>query len=226
MSILQPNELIHRKKSLEKRLKAHGIDTFEVTNLPYVDETKETFADTKEVGKRIMILYSLAVSVHNPEFKRPIIDWMQLENLWDAASPSEKSYLESEENEYAELISFSWKFEAAYVLAWAVGIVREQLHPCGQANDTQTEDFSKNVPAIGDNLQSFLEKLHYIDKSEIYLENLFNELATAYFRDLLLNGNEDKTDINRLASFERHTALNWLRGFGGIREWNEVDTST
>jgi hypothetical protein len=212
--------------SLEKRLKTHGLDSFNVTHLPYVDETKETFADTKEVGKRIMILYSIAVSVHNPEFKRPIINWMKLENLWDAVSPSEKSFLESEQNNYDELISFSWKFEAAYVLAWAVGIVREQPHPGEQADYLQTEDFSKNVPAIGDNLQSFLEKLQYINKSEIYLENLFNELATAYFRDLLVNGNEDKTNINRLASFERHTALNWLRGFGGIREWDEIDTST
>jgi hypothetical protein len=74
--------------------------------------------------------------------------------------------------------------------------------------------------------------LEYRSLDEIYEENLLNELATSYFRDLLFNGKEDATTINRAISFERHKTLNWLRTFyEGDDEvtgelWDDVDTST
>lgn len=46
---------------------------------------------------------------------------------------------------------------------------------------------------------------------------MYGEL-TSYFRDLLFNGETDKTKINLGISFERHVVLNWLRKFMDIEE--------
>lgn len=78
----------------------------------------------------------------------------------------------------------------------------------------------------------FLSQLKYRNFEEVYEENLLNELITSYFRDLMFNGNNDLTRINRSVSFERHKVLNWLRTYfeeeaevsGEL--WDNTDTST
>ncbi|MEB2778370.1 DUF4272 domain-containing protein [Algoriphagus sp. D3-2-R+10] len=88
------------------------------------------------------------------------------------------------------------------------------------------------MPAIGDSLSLFLTNLEFRDFDEIYEENLVNEMATTYFRDLMFNGKKDETKINRYTSFERHQVLNWLRTFYDSESetvgelWDEIDTST
>ena len=78
----------------------------------------------------------------------------------------------------------------------------------------------------------FLSEVEYRSFDEIYEENLLNEMATSYFRDLIFNGKKDETKINRNTSFERHEALNWLRTSYDDHEeitgelWDNVDTST
>jgi len=182
--------------------------------------------DPIEAGKRIMILYAVAHSVHNPKDRVKLRDWLKEIGLWKETSPKEKALFEGRVKVEKELAAFSWQIEAAYILAWALGLVKEQPSPEEQMTEEQMETFVKNLPPLGSNLDSFYTGLQYIDRSEIHLENLFHELATAYFRDLLFNGNEDTTNIDRMASFERHKALNWLRSFGGMTEWDETDTST
>jgi len=71
-----------------------------------------------------------------------------------------------------------------------------------------------------------LKDLTFRTLGEIFDENILNELAITYFRDLYFNGNQDETQINRMVNFERHRTLNWVRKFQGIEEWDDTDTST
>lgn len=82
------------------------------------------------------------------------------------------------------------------------------------------------VPALGEKLGEFLNNFDYRNTAEIYDENLFHELATTYYRDLMFSGKDDESDIDRDVSFLRHKTLNWLRRFMDIKEWDETDTST
>lgn len=79
---------------------------------------------------------------------------------------------------------------------------------------------------IGKDPQLFLNTLTYRDKEEIFIENITNEMITWYLRDRMLSGREEELKINPAVSFERHFALNWVRKFSEISEWDETDTST
>ncbi|MCU0347257.1 MAG: DUF4272 domain-containing protein, partial [Saprospiraceae bacterium] len=107
-----------------------------------------------------------------------------------------------------------------------VNIIDKAPKPTYQISEDEIEDFISKVPEIGEELEEFLLNLNYRKLDEIIDENLFHELATSYFRDLLFNKKDNTSDIDIEVSFLRHRTLNWVRIFMGIKEWHETDTST
>ena len=217
---------IERKDRLEDRLSKHGITETKITYLPYLEFDDDTFASPFESGCRMMILYALAYTASQIDDREKIVDWLRKGNLWTHVSPNEKEFFEGKVTDEQRIIDFSWEGEGAYILAWALNIIKDTPTPTEQVSEEQLDNFTNAVPPLGTSLTDFLSKLSYRDTAEIYDENLFHELATAYFRDLLFNGNEDKSNINRGVSFIRHRTLNWLRRFSEIADWDETDTST
>ncbi|MBA4057029.1 MAG: hypothetical protein C0490_20105 [Marivirga sp.] len=218
--------LIDRRTRLENQLKDRGISGYEVKYLPYLEFDESSFATAYEVGVRMIILYSCAYVAHNLDETEATAYWLRQEKLWPDVSPEEKKLFTGEIKDEDNLIDFSWRLEAAYTLAWALKLVKELHPPTSQIDEEQMTDFQANMPNIGDKLSSYLNNLSLRDKGEIFDENVFNELATTYFRDLLFNGKTDTTDIDRSVSFERHIVLNWVRRFSDIAEWDDTDTST
>lgn len=223
---MMDKDSIKRKKSLEARLVSGGITDLKIQYLPYLDFDPESFASPFEVGCRIMILCAVNYAVHHPEDKPHLIKWLKNQDIWEHVSPSELPLFEGESLDQSSMVEFSWKIEAAYVLAWSLGLVSELTPNCAPMTEAQCDEFSTNIPALGDDLSVFLKGIKLIDKTQIIDENLFNELATTYFRNLYFNGKKDNSDIDRIVSFERHKSLNWLRRFSDIEEWDETDTST
>jgi hypothetical protein len=217
---------IDRKHRLENRLSTHGITETKITYLPYLEYDETTFASPFESGCRMMILYALAYTASQIDDREKIVTWLKRENLWTHVSPNEKDFFEGRVTDEQKIIDYSWEGEGAYILAWALNIIKDTPTPTEQVSEEQLDMFTNAVPPLGTTLTDFLLSLSYRDIAEIYDENIFHELATAYFRDLLFNGNEDKTDIDRGISFIRHRTLNWLRRFSDIQEWDETDTST
>ncbi|MEX6690664.1 DUF4272 domain-containing protein [Danxiaibacter flavus] len=215
-----------RKKRIEHKLRMHGISDTSITFLRYLMFDNKAFATPYEVGCRIMILYAIVYAVEEPAKKDGIANWLKNENIWQHIGYKEAEYLEGAEANQEQLNEFSWQLEAAYILAWSLNLVKELPSPSSSATDMQLEDFFGNVAPLGGSIQDFLNNLSYRNPEEIFEENIFYELTTSYFRDLLFNGKEDTTDIDRTAAFERHKALNWLRRFMDIKEWEETDTST
>ncbi len=218
--------LTNRKERIEKRLRKHGISDTSITFLRYLMFDEKSFATPYEVGCRIMIICAIVYTIEEPTYMEAVAEWLKSQGIWTQVGYGEAQYLEGNETDQEQINEFSWQLEAAYILAWALSMVREKPSPSGTATDEQMEEFLASVPAIGDNLSDFLNSLFYRSIEEIFEENIFYELTTAYFRDLLFNGKQDTTDINRAAAFERHKALNWLRRFMDIKDWEETDTST
>lgn len=219
-------DLMRRKKNLEDRLVSLGITNYKIKHLPYLDFTKEKFQSPYESGCRLLILYGISYAIHNLDDREKIISWFKREKLWDKVSKKEKDLLNTKTLNEDALIELSWRMEAAIVLAWALNILDKINSIDIDVTDETMEDFVKNMPELGNPTKDFLSELKFRGLEEIYEENLLNELATTYFRDLMFNGKSDETKINRMISFERHYALNWLRKFSGIEEWDETDTST
>lgn len=215
-----------KKKRLESRLIEYGIQNYRVSHLPYLDHADEEFQSPYEAGCRMMILYSVGYAVHNLGYRRQIIEWLQSEGIWDKVAPSEMAFLQNPAPDESLLMEFSWRIESALTLGWCLKKLIHLPKLTNNNNEADIDEFQRSVPEIGTPLKTFLAHLSFRDMDEIYEENLLNEIATRYFRDLMFSGNRDNTSINRHTSFERHQTLNWLRQFGGISEWDETDTST
>ena len=219
-------ELLERRKRIISRLKERGISSFEIPHLPYLHLDDSSFATPHETGIRMIILYSCAIVANNPGEREKVQDWLVQENLWSQVSPKEKKLFEGEIADEELLNRFSWNIEAFYALAWALNITPILYPPIREIEESEFEEVQSKMPKVGDSTSTFLAGLNYRDKSEIFEENILNEIATTYFRDLMFNGEDDTTDINRLVSFERHVAFNWVRRFSDISDWDKTDTST
>lgn len=217
---------IARKDRLEDRLSMHGITQTKITYLPYLEFEDDMFASPFESGCRMMILYALAFTESQMDERVKVVKWLKEENLWAHVSQNEKEFFEGNVIDEQTIIDFSWEGEGAYILAWALNIIKETPTPTEQVTEEQLDIFTNVVPSIGAPLTSFLSNLSYRDTAEIYDENIFHELVTSYLRDLFLKNNKDKSDIDRRVSFIRHRTLNWLRRFSEINDWDDTDTST
>lgn len=219
-------ETVHRKKQLEARLAKHGIGDYHVTHLPYLDFDDKTFATPYETGCRMLIFYAGAYVAGEPDDRHAIVDWVKNENLWEHVSFNEQEFFIGNVTDEESITKISWQTENAYILAWALNLIKETPTPTSQITQEQLDDFMSKVPQLGSDLGEFLSNLKYRDTAEIYDENLFHELATSYFRDLRFSGKENASDIDKSISYIRHKTLNWLRHFQGISDWEETDTST
>jgi len=219
-------DIMNRKERLEARLDKHGIKEHRVNYLPYMEFDDATFKTPYEAGCRMMILYVVAYTAMALEEREGIAGWLKRENLWPHVAPSERELFEGKVHDEQKLIDFSWDGECAYILAWALGLVTEAPSPSCPIDEQQLDEFVACMPALGDELGGFLNILSYRARAEIYDENLFHEMATTYFRDLIFNGREDASDIDRNVSYKRHYTLNWLRRFMDIDAWDDTDTST
>jgi len=221
-----------KKKSLESRLISYGIKNYRVGYLPYLDHTNEKFQSEYEAGCRMMILYAISTVAHNLAERDTLIGWFKDEKIWDKVSPNEREFLIDLTPNEKTLMDMSWRIEGALTLGWCLKNTESLPRLDNDKNDKSFEELQQNLPEIGEALTPFLTQLKYRDFDEIYEENLLNEMATTYFRDLMFNGKKDKTRINRFTSFERHYVLNWLRtqyadtGETTGESWDETDTST
>lgn len=219
-------ELKSRKKKLEARLIALGIKNYRVSHLPYLDYSKVDFQSPYDVGCRLIILDAISYSVQNLKDRPKIIEWLKKEKLWGKVSSNESSFLKQKKPNEDTLIDLSWRIESFFLLGWVLNLF-DNLHDITQeTTEEEIEVFVSSVPELGAETKDFLTTLKFRPLDEIYEENLLNELATTYFRDLMFNDKSDETQINRIVSFERHQTLNWVRKFQGINEWDDTDTST
>ena len=205
--------LQRRKIRIEERLKTHGISETSISFLRYLMFDEKEFATPYEVGCRIIIIYAIAFTIEEQTKKQSVVDWLKRESIWEKVGYREAQYLEGNETEEEQINDFSWQMEGAYILAWTLNLIKEPPSPKVPVDEKQIEHFCSTVPPLGTKLGDFLGNLNFRKTEEIFEENIFYELTTAYFRDLLFSGKEDSTEINRIAAFERHKALNWLRRY-------------
>ncbi len=220
-------QLQERKKKLEKRLSEFGLTDYKISSELYLKYDEKNFASSTEIAKRLIILYSIFYGSTNIDKIPRIKDWLIKVNLWTEVSDTEKMFFEGTIEDEEKIEEFAWSIEKAYILAWTLNIVSEKPLPIDQITDKQFDDFVLNIPEIGtENLSEFITSQHLREFDEIYDENLFNEIATTYLRDLFFDGKKNKTKLDPNAIFERHYTLNWVRRFSGITDWDETDTST
>ena len=145
----------------------------------------------------------------------------KLPRAFEALSPVESEFLASEQPERQDIVNHGWRYEALFVLEWALGLFDELRFP----------DALCDVPAVARALfdqdqEALLKRASLRPTSEI-LDALDLHLRLHWLaREAIHNQNrEPPAGLDAGVLQERRHALNWLVRFEDA-DWDDVDTPT
>jgi hypothetical protein len=211
-------EQIERKLRSEKRLAAEGVPLNK--HLPAIEsETQAKHRTREEVANRAMAL--LVVAMHGSTPDKAMADKLIRQyRLANYLSPSEREFIAAATPSDRDRVNFSWRFEAANALFWALGYV-DKLDKPTKACDP----IVLIKPMQSRTAEQFIADAKLRPLKEI-LDNA--DLIYRYrwaLVDARVNDRVEPAGLNGSVALERHVALNWLIGYMD-QEWDEISTDT
>jgi len=220
-----PRDARDRQVRSEEELSQFGVRT-PATLPPVVSETEVVLRAPSEVARRALALFVVALraeSLMSPELtvaelreKRPL--------AFRALTPKECVFLNNEAPDQEQITNFVWRYEALWILAWALGLVEVLCYP----SETCDVDFLSKTFLESDE-QALVEKAKLLPT-----ETLLDALDLHFRLHWLVRQRQDGkpadgemggSDLDPGVVLERHHALNWLVQHGGA-EWDDVQTPT
>jgi len=139
-------------------------------------------------------------------------------------SPLEKEFLTNRMDDKHEQIQFSWHYERAWVLLWALGYIGELPYPSAQWDGNIAEFITgKSIAQLVDGAKPRAMS-EVLDANEV-IYNLHWAV-----RDAQLNNKPVPKNLDGGVVMERHHALNWLIGYSGgdyrAQDWDDITTDT
>jgi len=212
-----PEEARQRKYRSEAVLQAEGVrvNLF----LPVIETEGEIKKRTKEeVAYRVMAL--LAVAFKGAGMEQPVVDELIADHsIKEHFTPEERAFIEDPSPTSQTSDRFAWRFEAAWVLLWALGYEQELSKPIAIGDPGKAMGFLTERGA-----GQFVADAQLRTPSEIL------DQADLVYRydwaavDARLNGRREPS-VNGEITMERHHALNWLIRYNDA-EWDDVTTDT
>lgn len=218
MNTNSPNEAILRKERSEAILSKEGVPLNK--HLPGIETEDECKRRTKEeVGYRALALLTVAVKGEGLEQKivdRVIADF----KLSGHFTPKEQAFISEPNPMQRDRVQFSWRYEAAWTLLWALGYVRSLGKPDHICDVAMAVGFMKDRGTD-----------RFIAEAKLRpLADLLEEADRIYryhwaIVDARLKGQAAPAKLEPGVTLERHYALNWLIGYME-QEWDEISTDT
>ena len=211
-------EALQRKARSESVLSAEGVPVNRF--LPAIETEKDaTHRSKDEVAYRALAL--LVVAVKGEGLEQAIVDRVVKDyELEKRFTPKEKAFIHSPSPSERDRIQFAWRYEAAWVLLWALGYVEKLEKPTNICDVPRAVEFMKQRSAgqfVADaKLRSVSEILDQADRIYRY------HWAVV---DARVNGKEAPAGLQSGVTLERHYALNWLIGYME-QEWDDISTDT
>jgi hypothetical protein len=213
--------LLLRKEKLETRLANYGLDNA-ITDIGVLDETQYNFVDPTQAAERLLILLAVSYAAYNFSESEKVMNWLKKENIWPAVSDREKEFFRNPDPEEEEKQGLSWRFETAYMLAWALGKVSVPPDPRSECGEKHIQEFLQHIPPVGSPAEEFLFDPQFRTLADISDENHFYEIATVYYKNIRVLDKENTSSVHEKASFERCVALAWLRSSGSGSDWDTI----
>lgn len=212
-----PGEALDRKHRSEALLATEGVPI--LPSLPVIESEAESRRRTKEeVTQRavgVIIVASRGLGLSQRAMNN-MIDHFDAETFF---TPKERVFRGSPASSQQELAQFSWRFEAACVLMWALGYIDELGRPDHQCDPERVSGILiENGPAIFQRAR--LRPQHeLLDAADlIYRYDWAVVEARRHNRPMPAGLDPDVV-------VERHHALNWLIGYAD-QEWDDISTDT
>jgi hypothetical protein len=142
-----------------------------------------------------------------------------------ALTPKEQAFLNDAAPDQQQITNFAWRYEALWLLAWALGLVEELCYP---SETCDVGILSKTLLALDE--EALLKNVKLLP-TETLLDALDLHFRLHWLvrqrqqDDKPSNGEMGGSDLDPGVVLERHHALNWLVHHGGA-EWDDVQTPT
>ncbi len=216
----QPDQLyqdqVLRKEWAEGVLREHSVRIN--PHLPCIEgEAQTTPRGVTAVAGRLLALTIVALKGEGMAQARveEIIAERGAEGLF---SPQERAFIDDPEPDEHTRIQFCWRYEAAWVMLWALRFTGAPLsYPDGICDVAELVQTVRDTPDLA---------VHGMQSTN----NLLNEADLIYrchwaVRQASLDGEEPSGGLMQGVVMERHYALNWLIGYGE-QDWDDVSTDT
>lgn len=205
-----------RKQWAEGILEEQGVPIN--THLPCIEgEVQARVPSVHEVANRLLALCVVAVKGQGMD-QAEVEAIIEARNVRPLLTPKERAFIDDPAPSEHDCIQFVWRYEAAWVLFWALNFTPGPLsYPDSICDVDQMLDTVRDTPNLTVN------GLHSTN-------NILNEADMIYryhwaVRDAQINGQDIPANLNASVVLERHYALNWLVGYMGA-DWDDISTDT
>jgi len=205
-----------RKQWAETVLEEQGVPINR--HLPCIEgEAQARIPSVSAVAERLQALCIVAVKGHG-RAQAEVDSIIAARNIGPLLTPKERAFIDDPAPSEHERIQFVWRYEAAWVLFWALNFAPGPLtYPDGICDVDLLLDTVRDTPDL---------RVHGLQSSN----NILNEADMIYryhwaVRDAQINGEDIPADLNASVVLERHYALNWLVGYMGA-DWDDISTDT
>ena len=189
-------------------------------HLPVIETREEArLRSTEEVAYRALSL--LAVALKGEGLEQPLVE--KLVGRYSLApyfTPKEADFIRSAAPSQSDRSQFSWRYEAAWVLLWALGYLEELGKP------STICDVPKAVTIMHEGTTA-----QFVADAKLRsLEQVLDEADLIYrydwaVVDARVNDKPSPAGLEPGVVQERHYALNWLIGYMD-QDWDDVSTDT
>jgi len=219
-----PQDALDRRERSQQRLVAEGVPINPY--LPAIEGEGEASIRSKaDVVNRAMALTIVAVRAQGMDVE----DARALVGKYDLAdhlTPVEAAYLADDEPEVADHVQMVWRYEAAAMLLWAVGLADELGFTDAPGKPTGIID----APTLTEIMAKRTAEQMHADARLRPAAELLDAADMIYryhwaAREAGLNGEPIPAGLDMDVIMERHHALNWLIGYLG-QDWDDVSTDT
>ncbi|WP_414659876.1 DUF4272 domain-containing protein [Acinetobacter courvalinii] len=214
-----------RKQESILKLKAKAIPYIDW--LPHIESSDDVIQRSAErIAKRAiacLLIIQVACDLDQDQFDQEtedfIVDLLNKFEVIDELTVKEKNILNRNASQQ-EIVNMIWKYEAYWVLLWALGIIEELKYP----DEIADCDFAIQVVSGCDSLQEFMQQVKLRNIEEILDEaDLIYRYDWACV-DARLKHQHAPANLNASIVLERHGALNWL--IQADADWDNPDVST
>lgn len=195
--------------------------------LPHIESSDDVIQRSAEhIAKRAiacLLMIQVACDLDRDQFDQEtedfIVDLLNKFEVADELTVKEKNILNRSAAQQ-DIVNMIQKYEAYWVLLWALGIVDELKYP----DEIADCDFAIEVVSRCRSLQEFMQQVKLRDIEEILDEaDLIYRYDWACV-DARLKQQNAPANLNASIVLERHGALNWL--IKADADWDNPDIST
>lgn len=217
----------HDAEALDRRsrsiafLKAKGVPT--IDHLPVIeDSVSAKMRSPKEIAERLVACTICAVGGETGDktvVRKLLLDF----NAEGLLTPDERVFVASKIDVPQERVQFSWRYERAWVLLWALGYIERLDYPPSICDVPRLAGLIR-----GKSIEQILREARPRGQKEILDEaDLIYRVHWAVV-DERVNVNKSVKvpgSVEKGVVQERHAALNWLIGYMR-QEWDDISTDT